>query len=91
MIKSCPLYLEDEPWGCDYSDVVEWLKKTFGVSQRSAYYNYFSLLVRYEKQTKKTLPLWLWEKWKVIGDEARTAAYLAYAKSERKIRSKESE
>lgn len=89
MIKSCPLYLEDEPWGCDYSDVVEWLKKTFGVSQRTAYYNYFSLLVRYEEETKKTLPLWLWEKGRVIGDEARTAAYSAYAKSKRKMRSEE--
>ena len=61
-VTGCPLYIEDKPWGCDYTTALVWLANELGYSTAYVRRNYKKMLEIYEKRYDKKLPLWMFEK-----------------------------
>jgi len=61
-VTNCPLYVQDKPWGCDYSTALIWLAKELNYSVAYVRRNYQRMLNLYEEIYDKKLPLWMFEK-----------------------------
>lgn len=60
-ITGCPLYIEDKPWGCDFTSVYNWLGKEFGHCRAYIRAHYMEFLAKYERKHNTNLPLWMFE------------------------------
>lgn len=60
-ITKCPLFIEDKPWGCDFTTTYDWLAREYGKSRTYIRDNFIKFLERYQKQHNVELPLWMFE------------------------------
>lgn len=61
-VTSCPLYVQDKPWGCDHRSALVWLAKELKFTEVYVRCNWLKMLEFYEQTRGEKLPLWMYEK-----------------------------